>query len=163
MIPPWTPRGPSEPRQYTISLLVVPEEYQRDAIYMAAMMVRDDSSHPSSSYYANKSELSLKTVKGIKLRGGWGIVSIVGIGNENSYYRSMFNSLFIDKARAFNVESGWDYAWWQNYTNYGHTSILAGKSKSVRGTNLRDVIGRSWDDIVDGSYREKGVDYGTGV
>jgi hypothetical protein len=44
--------------------------------------------------------------------------------------------------------------------SHGYERGEAGRSPDMRGTNLRETIRRSIDDLIDGTYKEKGVTYG---
>ena len=146
MIAPWKPRGPQDRTKEDLGILIFPYESQRDAVVMAAIMCGPVSGRVSPN--------EVQQVRTITLRGGYGIV-----GRPVNGY--VFKEMFVDRARAFHTEAGWSYAWRLVYVrgrSYGH-STEAGRSPDMRGVNLKDVMKRSIDDLIDGTYKEKGVTY----
>jgi hypothetical protein len=144
MLDPWKPIGASEKTKSSVGILIFPYESQRDAVVMAAIMCGPQRSAVSVS--------ELRQTRLITLRGGYGIVA----RPLNEY---LFKELFVDRARAFHTEAGWSYAW-RIVRSGGYGSDAAGRSPDMRGTNLRETIRRSMDDLIDGTYKEKGVTYG---
>jgi hypothetical protein len=146
MLDPWKPRGAGERTKVNVGILIFPYESQRDAVVMSAIMCGPQRSSISVS--------ELRLARSIALRGGYGIVS----RPVNAF---LFKELFLDRAREFHTEAGWPYAWRiARAGSYGYERVEAGRSPDTRGQNLRDVIKRSIDDLIDGTYKEKGVTYG---
>lgn len=162
LLKPWQPVGPSDRKKYNVAVLVMAEESHRDAIEMAALLSDNDLVRPTSIY---DSQLFDRLQK-VDLRGGYGIVFTNPSGMNCAPDFSRFTHSFIRRAREYHIEVGWPYAFRKvGHYNYGSPAPLieAGRSPDMRGTNLRDVIRRSIDDLIDGTYKEKGVAYGRGT
>ena len=152
MIEPWKPRGPQDRKWSGAALLVLATEEHRDAMLVTMFML------PNPPFYDHRRVL-LAAFQTVNLRGGYGIIAKIMEPGQTAYATETFRHMLLPWARTFHTEHGRPYAWRITKNYLGSPNIEAGRSPDNRGQNLKEVLKRSFPDLLDGTYKEKGVTY----
>jgi hypothetical protein len=152
MLKPWKPLGN---KSVGTALLVLATEEHRDALLMTVSML------PTPYHYDHRRVIG-EYYQTVNLRGGYGIIMQVGRDPRpglSAYGLDAFRTLILPWARTFHTEQGRPYAWRLERDYLLGNQTEAGRSPDNRGQNLRDTLKRSFSDLRDRTYKEKGVTY----
>jgi hypothetical protein len=151
MIEPWKPRGPQDKKPTGAALLVLATEEHRDAMLVTMFML------PPPPFHDHRRTLATM-FRTVNLRGGYGIILPIG-QTQTNHGTVIFRDMLLPWARRFHTEQGKPYAWRITKNYLGGHNTEAGRSPDNRGQNLKEVLKRSFPDLIDGTYKEKGVTY----
>lgn len=164
MLEPWRPLGLTDPTRYSVAIIALRNEDQRDAIMMAGLMAPID--YPHMSFLRELRSTAMRHSYRIKLRGGYGLVLALPHGSahpafRHAVYLKEFSDRFIDSTTRLCAAAGWPYAWRVSRLSGNEWFEASERTRCGDGHNLRAAIQRDINAIKDGTYREKGVDYAT--